>query len=180
MDEVKKVEKVSSEALEWCESIVFAIGIAMVILVFGFKLSVVSGSSMSPTLSDGDQIIVQSFLYSPKAGDVITTDAWIDYVRPLAKRVIAVGGDVVDINGNTGEVIINGAVLKENYIAAPTVLEDVVFPVTVPAGKVFVMGDNRQHSLDSRSTEVGFIDERDLLGKVVYRIKPANRIGAIS
>ena len=99
----------------------------------------------------------------------------------MVKRIIALGGDTVDIDFETGAVTLNGAVLEEPYISAPTTTGyDVEFPVTVPEGCVFVMGDNRPRSLDGRSTEVGFIDERDILGKVLLRVFPLSSFGKIA
>ena len=89
-------------------------------------------------------------------------------------------GDVVDINEQTSQVTVNGQVLEEPYLNNATLPNgDVVFPVTVPKGCVFVMGDNRMHSTDSRSSDIGFIDERDILGKVLYRFFPLDRIGRV-
>ena len=97
------------------------------------------------------------------------------------KRIIAMGGDTVDIDFDMGQVTVNGEVLDEPYISAPTQQSfDVEFPLTVPEGQVFLMGDNRPHSTDSRSSQVGFVDERSILGKVLFRIAPFNRLGKIS
>ena len=106
-------------------------------------------------------------------GDVVVVDGYINYGDPLVKRIIALGGDTVDIDFETGAVTLNGAVLEEPYISAPTTTGyDVEFPVTVPEGCVFVMGDNRP--------EVGFIDERDILGKVLLRVFPLSSFGKIA
>ena len=174
-------EKPSCEAFEWCESIVFALLVTITVLVFGVNFSRVSGHSMDSTLADGDHVLVQTLFYKPKRGDVITTDAWISYAKPLAKRVIATEGDTVLIDSITGTVSINGQVLQEPYLDAGTVTlpGDVAYPLTVPQGKLFVMGDNRSGSLDSRASEVGFIDKRDILGKVLLRIAPFGSAGKI-
>ena len=111
----------------------------------------------------------------------IVADATDKYRECGASSIIALGGDTVDINFETGAVTLNGAVLEEPYISAPTTTGyDVEFPVTVPEGCVFVMGDNRPRSLDGRSTEVGFIDERDILGKVLLRVFPLSSFGKIA
>ena len=100
--------------------------------------------------------------------------------KPLVKRVIAKGGDVVNIDYQAGTVSVNGEVLQETYIAEPTYLGyDVTFPYTVPEGTVFVMGDNRNASLDSRSSYVGCIDERDILGKVLLCFLPFSDFGVV-
>ena len=174
-------KKPSAETFEWCESIVFALLVTITVLVFGVNFSRVSGHSMDSTLSDGDHVLVQTLFYKPKRGDVITTDAWIAYGKPLAKRIIAVQGDTVFIDSATGTVSVNGQSLNETYLDDGTVTtpDDVLLPLTVPEGKLFVMGDNRQGSLDSRASEVGLIDERDILGKVLLRIAPFSSAGRI-
>ena len=141
---------------------------------------VVSGSSMNNTLTDGDRLLVQSTFYTPQRGDVVVVDSYINYGKPLVKRVIAKGGDTVDIDVEQGLVYVNGEALDEPYVPEGTLSTgNVEFPLTVPEGTLFLMGDNRQHSTDSRSSDVGFIDERDILGKVVLRIYPFNKIGLI-
>ena len=160
---------------------VFALAVIVLFFVFAVRIITVSGVSMQPTLYGGDRVAVQSMLYTPQRGDVVVVDGYINYGDPLVKRIIALGGDTVDINFETGAVTLNGAVLEEPYISAPTTTGyDVEFPVTVPEGCVFVMGDNRPRSLDGRSTEVGFIDERDILGKVLLRVFPLSSFGKIA
>lgn len=170
-----------SALFEWYDSLVFALAAIVLLFVFGARVITVSGRSMLPTLYPGDRIVVQSMFYTPKRGDVIVLDGYIDYGDPIVKRLIALGGDTVDIDFTTGEVSVNGVVLEEDYISAPTTLQyDVEFPLTVPEGTVFVLGDNRPGSNDSRSSEIGFLDERDILGKVLFRILPFDRIGVVS
>ena len=166
---------------EWYDSLVFALAVIVLFFVFAVRIITVSGVSMQPTLYGGDRVAVQSMLYTPQRGDVVVVDGYINYGDPLVKRIIALGGDTVDIDFETGAVTLNGAVLEEPYISAPTTTGyDVEFPVTVPEGCVFVMGDNRPRSLDGRSTEVGFIDERDILGKVLLRVFPLSSFGKIA
>lgn len=129
---------------------------------------------MMPTLHDGDWVAVSGISMNIERGDiVIITQPWERNV-PIVKRVIAKGGDTVDIDFVLGEVYVNGEKLDEPYIDEPTTLMyDVDFPLTVPEGMVFVMGDNRGDSLDSRSSKIGCIDERYILGKVMIRIYPS-------
>lgn len=130
---------------EWYDSLVFALAVIVLFFVFAVRIITVSGVSMQPTLYGGDRVAVQSMLYTPQRGDVVVVDGYINYGDPLVKRIIALGGDTVDINFETGAVTLNGAVLEEPYISAPTTTGyDVEFPVTVPEGCVFVMGDNRR------------------------------------
>lgn len=128
---------------------------------------------MVPTLHDGDWMAVRSIVTEVKRGDiVIITQPW-DRNVPIVKRVIAVSGDVVNIDFNLHEVYVNGEKLNEPYINEPTALSyDMQFPLTVEEGKVFVMGDNRNDSLDSRSSRIGLIDERYIFGKAEVRLHP--------
>ena len=111
---------------------------------------------------------------------MVIVDSYTSYGRPLVKRVIAKGGDTISIDYATGTVEVNGKALEEDYIAEPTYLGyDVEFPYTVPEGTVFVMGDNRNASLDSRSSYVGCIDEQDILGKVLLCFLPFSDFGVV-
>ena len=158
---------------EWYEALISAALVLVLIFSFFFRIIQVDGESMVPTLQNGDKLVVWGAGYEPQRGDVVIVDSYTAYGKPLVKRVIAKGGDTVSIDYETGTVMVNGEVLQEDYIAEPTYLGyDVEFPYTVPEGTVFVMGDNRNASLDSRSTYVGCIDERDILGKVLVCFLP--------
>ncbi|NCC06929.1 MAG: signal peptidase I [Clostridia bacterium] len=172
MEDLLMAKENKSEAFEWFDSIVFGLTVAMCVLVFFFNFSNVNGSSMFSTLSGGDRVLERGFLYTPQRGDIVTTDALISHGKPLAKRVIALEGDTVDISG--GVVTVNGETLDESYLKYSNITEpiDVEYPVVVPEGKVFLMGDNRENSLDSRASEIGFIDTRDIQGKVIWRVAP--------
>lgn len=149
--------------------------VIVVFLVFAllFRAIGVDGNSMLPTLVDGDWVVISGITMSFERGDiVVVTQPWERNV-PIIKRVIAVGGDTVDIDFNTHEVFVNGEKLYEPYISEPTAVQyDIEFPLTVDEGKIFVMGDNRNVSLDSRSSKIGLIDERYVFGKAVGRIYP--------
>ena len=170
----------SRDQIEWFESIVFALTVLVLVFTFVVRVAAVNGISMENTLQPGDRPLLQSVGYTPQRGDVVVTDDLIDYGKPLVKRVIAVGGDVVDIDFQTGAVTVNGETLEEPYIREITLLDEgQTFPLTVPQGKLFLMGDNRCQSKDSRSPEIGCIDERDILGKAILRIFPLQKIGVI-
>ena len=174
-------QKTGNAVFEWCESIAFAVSAALLILAFGFGFSQVNGSSMYPTLTEGEQVLTRTILYRPQRGDVITTDALIDYEKPLVKRVIALSGDTVRIDGDTGRIYLNGVLLDEPYLPEGTFTtpNDLVGDVVVPEGKVLVMGDNRAGSLDGRDNAIGFIDERDILGQVLWCVSPISNFRRI-
>ncbi|MBO7682826.1 MAG: signal peptidase I, partial [Clostridia bacterium] len=144
----------------------------MLILVFLFRVVTVDGESMVPNLQDGDRLILTDVTTRYKHGEIVVISR--NYDDPLVKRVVAVSGDTIDFQD--GKVLLNGEVLDEPYIDQETY--DVSsgppdFPLTVPKGYVFVMGDNRGNSLDSRSYEVGLIDVHQILGKVVVHLSNA-------
>ena len=170
--------------------------VAGVLLVFSllFRVVVVSGQSMENTLLHGDWILLLSnvFYRNPEPGDVVVIckDSY-DNGTPIIKRVIATEGQEVNIDFDEGIVYVDGKPLTEPYTLSPTNKhEGMDFPVTVPKGCVFVLGDNRNKSKDSRSDEIGFIDEREILGKAIFVLFPGksvitqnrdlNRIGVIS
>jgi len=164
---------------EWVESLVTMLLLVIFVLTFVGQSIPVSGYSMSPTLRDGDQMIVRNILYTPRRGDMIVF-ARHDLLdgAPLVKRVIAVAGDVVDINTETGTVYVNGLALEEPYASEPTSQAgNIVYPHTVLPGYVFVLGDNRSPfgSLDSRHTSLGLVDEREILGQVAAIRRPLDR-----
>ena len=166
--------------LEWYEALISAALVLVLVFSFVFRIIQVDGSSMVPTLTNGDKLIVWGAGYTPERGDVVIVDSYTTYGKPLVKRVIAKGGDTISIDYETGKVTVNGEVLQEDYIAEPTYLGyDVEFPYTVPEGTVFVMGDNRNQSLDSRSSYIGCIDEQDILGKVLVCFLPFADFGVV-
>lgn len=173
-DEAQEEPKGLVSALfDGVDSVRNAILAVFIIFTFVFRAVGVDGSSMVPTLHDGDWMAVRSIVTEVKRGDiVIITQPW-DRNVPIVKRVIAVSGDVVNIDFNLHEVYVNGEKLNEPYINEPTALSyDMQFPLTVEEGNVFVMGDNRNDSLDSRSSRIGLIDERYIFGKAEVRLHP--------
>lgn len=153
----------------------------VVLFVFVIRLVGVVGESMYPTLHDGDKLAVLSnFLYQPKTGDVVVVKAEAYTRGPLVKRVIADEGQTVDIDFDTGEVWVDGVLLDEPYINELTYRNDgTEFPLVVPENCIFVMGDNRNHSTDSRNPEIGCVDKRYVLGKALSIVLPFSRIGGI-
>ncbi|MEG2080096.1 MAG: signal peptidase I [Oscillospiraceae bacterium] len=158
---------------EWLDSLVFALITILVIFTFAFRVVGVSGESMVPTLQDGDWLAVKSINTQIKQGDIVVVTQPNSLNEPISKRVIALAGDEVNINFAEGTVSVNGVVLNEPYINEPTARSyDKAFPITVPDNSVFVMGDNRNRSIDSRSSIIGFIDQRYILGVAEVRFFP--------
>ncbi len=158
---------------EWLDSFVFAIIMILVIFIFAVRVVGVDGDSMNPTLNNGDWLTVSAINTNIERGDIVVITQPNTLNEPLIKRVIAVGGDTIDIDFNTHKVFINGEAIDEPYIFAPTVSRgDFHEPVKIPEGYLFVMGDNRNNSLDSRFNTVGLIDERYILGVANARLFP--------
>lgn len=166
------------EIYDWVESVVFAVVCMILIFTFFGRNISVQGDSMLPTLHNEDRLIVSRFLYTPEYGDIVVVTQPNNRNEPLIKRVIATEGQEVDIDFTKGIVYVNGIPLDEPYTMAPTTSQyDVVFPQIVPEGKVFIMGDNRNDSWDSRDAGVGMVDERYILGRVLYRMLPWSNRG---
>ena len=165
----KELSKMS--VFDILEPIVAALLAITIIFTLFFRIVNVDGRSMMPTLNDGDKIIISATGYKPERGDIVVLSGAAGIKDTIVKRIVAVGGDKVDINFTTGIVTVNGA--EEEYTDVLTLQQfDIAFPIVVPEGCVFVLGDNRAESLDSRSTEIGCIDERYIVGKVLFRLFP--------
>ena len=155
--------------------IALAIVAVAISFTFIFRTIGVVGSSMYPTLKNGDRIILTATYTEPKYGDIIVSCQPCEDPVPdvLVKRVIATEGQTVDIDFTQGIVYVDGVALDEPYVADLTTdREDFTEPVTVPEGYVFVMGDNRNNSTDSRDDRVGLIREEYILGKALFRMMP--------
>lgn len=169
-------EHSGSEAKEWILSIVIAVALAFIIKAFLFDFVLVQGTSMVPTLQDGERLIINKIGYrisEPDYGDIVVLKHadHVDYV----KRVIGKAGDTVEIRNRV--VYRNGSALDEPYINTGDY--DDFSSVTVPEGSYFVLGDNRPVSLDSRYDSVGFIKRKDIIGKVFFRFWPLSRLGTV-
>lgn len=176
--EFEKEEKtgaVASVIYDACDSLKGAIITVFLIFALAFRVVGVDGDSMNNTLQNGDWLAVSGVTVNLDRGDIVVVNQPWERNVPIIKRVIGVEGDTVDIDFEEGKVYVNGEEIYEPYIADKTTLSyDVVFPVTVGKDKIFVMGDNRNDSLDSRSSKIGMIDVHYVLGKALFRFYPAS------
>lgn len=175
--------KFATELFFWAQALVLSLVVLVLFNVFFFRISGVVGSSMEPTLQNGDRILLRIIGYSePERGDIVVVQAPQFDNEPLVKRIIAVGGDEININ-NLGEVYINGELQYEPYILETINSANIgnqVYPLVIPEGYVFFMGDNRNGSTDSRESYVGIQPVSNIIGKVESRIWPINKIGGLS
>lgn len=163
------------EIYDWIQCIVSALVCGILVFVFFARILGIDGYSMYKTLTNNDRVIVSNLFYKPEHGDVVIIKT--DYFgnTPIVKRIIATEGQTVDIDFDSGIVYVDGKALEEEYVNGSTnVHEDFSGPVTVPEGHVFVMGDNRNESTDSRDDRVGFVDTRCILGKVYFILIPGH------
>ena len=170
-----KADKAGMDAFDWLQCIVTALVCGIFIFVFIGRTIGVDGRSMLQTLHHNDRVVMSSLFFTPKYGDIIIFHSSAEDFggTPLVKRVIAVAGQTVDIDFDKNEVYVDGKMLDEPYINEPTrSRSDFKGPVTVPEGYVFVMGDNRNNSSDSRDHRVGMVDTRYILGKVLFLLIP--------
>ncbi len=195
-EDINKTEQIEEkpsrvkEVFEWVEVVVSAMFAVVIIFTLLFRVATIIGDSMENTFFEGQKVIITNWFYTPKAGDVVLVsrnaqnNAFADDDQgPIIKRVIATEGQQVNIDFVTGIVYVDGVALDEPYTKTPTNLKyDVDFPVYVPEGHIFCLGDNRNESLDSRSSRIGnggMIDTRYVLGKVTLRILPLDKFGGV-
>ena len=168
-------ERSRRELYDWIQSLMAALVFCVLLFSFVIRLIDVSGPSMNPTLYEGDKLLVSDLFYKPKAGDVVIfkSDNY-DPSKALVKRVIATEGQEINIDFEKGIVYVDGEPLDESaYVAEPIHSKlDFIGPKTVPEGCVFVLGDNRNSSRDSRYSQIGMVDERMILGKVYAVVYP--------
>ena len=183
----KKKEKPSPEirarreTYDWIQSLISALLICVMAFVFVRRIMDVHGTSMFPTLSNGDKVLVSDLFYEPARGDIVVfKKASYDDNKALVKRVIAVEGDVVNIDFERGIVYVNGEAVEEDYIDVLTTTKiDFIGPQTVPKNCLFVMGDNRNASTDSRDKRIGMVDKRLVIGKVLLVVYPFDSFGSV-
>ncbi len=172
----------TTDCFEWVEALITSLITVVILFTFLFRIVNVSGPSMLPNLKSGDRVVLASYFYQPHRGDVVVITHTAKLSEPIIKRVIALENQVVNINFQTGVVSVDGVALDESaYIKNGITRQpsDYTFPLTVPKGHVFVLGDNRTVSNDSRFSDIGMIDERYILGKAELIVFPFDRVGKI-
>lgn len=193
----KTVSSLINELLSFLEVAFISMFIMSLIFTYIFRMSTVNGISMENTLHDGERLLTYSLGYEPQDGDIVVIycehNVLLDENREvfsikgmnkvLVKRVIATGGQTLDIDFERGAVYVDGNLIDEPYITGLTHMDGGAFtdqyPITIPEGYVFVMGDNRAVSKDSRYSEVGLIPLDDIIGKAVLRLYPLNKFGTV-
>ncbi len=184
-----------NDILDIVESAIAVILVIVMFYTYIIRIAVVDGRSMSPTLETDDKLIVRSIGYTPEDGDIVVINNQNTHLisesgkvvegegleKRIIKRIIATGGQTIDIDFESGTVTVDGRQLEENYISEPTTRNEYAFtyPLTVPEGYVFVMGDNRNLSMDSRHPEIGLVPEDSIVGEAVFRFYPFGKFGGI-
>lgn len=160
---------------DWVAALVTALAVLVALFIFLFRVVEVDGDSMQTTLYDKDRLILWTVGYQPEQGDIVVVDRYTE--DPLIKRVIGLPGDTVEVTEDA--VYVNGIRLEEPYVNANFPNVPCGMEVTVPDGHVFVMGDHRNNSSDSRAEHIGCVREENLVGKVIFRFYPFSAIGGV-
>lgn len=185
----KKKRHLFNDFMEILETMVISVFVILMLFTYIIRPVTVDGRSMVPTLHDTDRLVMFRLCYTPQQGDIVVVSSYASHVLDggevvpggdslnecLIKRVIAVGGQKLEVDAAHGKVYVDGVLLDEPYIAEATVTDDGAFdyPIIIPDGYVFVMGDNRNHSTDSRSRNVGLVKNEDVLGRAFFRYHAA-------
>lgn len=185
------------DVVEIVETMLVSVFVVLIAFTYLIRPVTVEGRSMNPTLLDQDKLVMFRLFYQPQQGDIVVVNNRKGHVfdendrikesefslnEAIIKRVIAVEGQMVNVDERAGIVYVDGVALDEPYINEPTTSNDgaFIYPITIPEGYVFVMGDNRNHSTDSRNSAVGLVPVEDVLGKTFFRYAPFSEFGFIS
>lgn len=177
---VADTSKAIAGVYDWIGYVLVSIVAVVLCLTFVFRLVNVKGSSMCDTLNTADKVIVTNFMYTPTNGDIVVISHGEIYDEPIIKRVIATEGQTVQLDYANDRIIVDGVVLDEPYIKGTTFgnnIGDNEIPEVIPSGKLFVLGDNREISKDSRSMEIGLIDVENVVGKAQIVAFPISDFG---
>lgn len=180
-----KAEEFKQDLFFWLQALVMALVALIVLFTFVGRIISVDGPSMLPTLHDKDMLLLRSIGYTPKQGDIVVLTKDFDHYvdQPIVKRVIAVGGQTVRIDYEESKVYVDGVALNEPYINEKLMFRPggklTIEELTVPEGSVFVLGDNRNNSSDSRHYELGAIDNRYILGEAIMILLPFSDAGVL-
>ena len=182
-DKDKEPRSWQRSVLLYVHDLMYMLLVVMLLFLVVFRVILVTGDSMFSTLWDGDYLLLESRMFcgEPEPGDIVViSKASFDNGSPIVKRVIATEGQTVDIDFESGTVYVDGEALSEAYIHNETTNEEgTVFPLTVAENCIFVLGDNRAVSLDSRSPQIGQIDRREVLGKAICLLIPGTHHGQL-
>ena len=179
-DKKKKEVREITDLYDWLQCIVSALVVCILLFTFVARTCGVVGPSMENTLYEGERLIISNLFYTPRRGDIVVFRKESFRDEPIVKRIIALEGQTVDINFIEGYVYVDGERLEEDYIKELTNRSlDFEGEITVPEGCVFVLGDNRNHSNDSRDAAIGCVDTRYIIGKAYWRISPLERFGSL-
>ena len=169
-----------AEVYDWIQCIIFALVFCVLLFVFAVRMVNVVGHSMVPTLEQSDKVVISNLFYHPKQGDIVVLRKQTLMEEPIVKRIIAKEGQTVDMDFGDGVVYDDGKALGEPYVNEPVHdRENFEGKITVPEGCVFVMGDNRNASTDSRDARLGCVDERYIMGRVYFTLFPVKNIGVV-
>ena len=175
-------EGFAAGVFDWIRGVILAVAVVVVCLTFVFRLVEVDGASMNDTLASHDKVIVTNLFYQPHNNDIVVISHGSHYAKPIIKRVIATEGQTIKLDYENDKIYVDGVEMSEPYIKGSTFsgnYGDNQVPEVIPEGKIFVMGDNRQVSLDSRSTEIGLIDVDSVIGKAQFVVFPFDHLGYV-
>lgn len=180
MDNSMAKSKVFPVVIGFAKPFIIALALIIAMMVSGFHVVTVYGASMDSTLQSGEKIVVTNFCYTPQCGDIVVINENDSLNKNIIKRVIAVEGQSIKLDYENDKIYVDGKELYEPYLKCSTFggqRANYEIPSVVPEGKVFVLGDNRGISLDSRDSSVGFVDVKDIFGKAQFTVFPFDRLG---
>lgn len=168
------------EILDTFDTVIFSVFIVILIFIFLFKIATVDGPSMNPTLTNGDKIVITHLFFEPQNNDIVVINS-TGLKKAIVKRIIATSGQEIMIDFDLGKVSVDGVLQSEPFIKDLTTYNagQYTYPLLVPEGYVFVMGDNRGNSTDSRSPSVRLVSEDYIVGKVIFRLFPFKTAGSL-